>query len=196
MATTQLGFLGRTGPTFIDDSTVAGKKIVLQGRLYGGVMKIAATSPAYAQALGLSDAPGAYTLGPYTDNQVIGDAPAYTQPATGVAYDAFLIKDSSWVSPSGNAGLQSAGSSAPATGGGSPAPSGGGTPAPTGGGTPAPAGNDNSTVTYQAATIGEQISTFLSSYWYVVVILALLLLWNPVIAPALGMKPKRKRSYR
>lgn len=52
------------------------------------------------------------------------------------------------------------------------------------------------TVTYQAATIGEQITTFLSNYWWVVVILALLLLWNPIIAPALGMGKKRKRSYR
>lgn len=56
-------------------------------------------------------------------------------------------------------------------------------------------GGTDGTVTYQAATIGEQISTFLSNYWWVVVILALLLLWNPIIAPALGMK-KRKRSYR
>ncbi|GAB4043120.1 hypothetical protein [Spirosoma litoris] len=56
-------------------------------------------------------------------------------------------------------------------------------------------GNDDK-ITYQAATIGEQITTFLSNYWWVVVILALLLLWNPVIAPALGMGKKRKRSYR
>lgn len=47
-------------------------------------------------------------------------------------------------------------------------------------------------VVQAAPTATEQISSYLSTYWWAVLLIAVALLWKPVIAPALGIKSSRR----
>ncbi|ADB36750.1 hypothetical protein [Spirosoma linguale] len=179
MATPQIGYLGRTGPTFIDDSTVPGKKIVLQGQTINGITGLFAKKPEYAAALGLVQSE--YSLGPYSDNQRIGDIGPFKQPASGTAFDGFDTNVAAMVSASTIPGQGSTTTSTTSTSSSNSTDT---------------SSSTDLTITQKAATVGEQIQTFLSNYWWVLLILGLLLLWNPIIAPALGMGKKKKRSYR
>ena len=187
MAFTQIGYLGGAGggPVFEEtgNASAGGKKIIMVGQSSPSP-GMYAKQAAYAGQLNLPAAD--YSLGPYVDNQRVGDIPAFKVPTGGVSFSGFDSNVAAMVSgtsiPGGSTTTGSTTTGSTTTSTGSTTTSGGTT-------------TDTGTVTYKAATVGEQISTFLSNYWWVVVILALLLLWNPVIAPALGMK-KRRRYYR
>jgi hypothetical protein len=202
MAIVQLGFLGKQGPVFVDDAAVPGKFIIIIGEL--GTNKLVVKQPAYAGQLQTSTSGPRYkfpkaesecTLGPYSDNQQIGNIPAYKQPASGTQFDYYENVQEDWVA---------VGAPTPTAGGGSGAGSGGSGSGGSGSGGSGSGGSGSGSsggvitttdTTYKAPTIGEQISTFLSNYWWLVLLIAVALLWKPLIAPALGLSKKR-RSYR
>ena len=199
-APTLVGYLGSFGPIFTQDHT-DGKKIVLVGNLSNGQLQ--AYSPAFVENLRKSTAgpqyvfpyaPDQCTLGPYSDTQIVGATPAYKEPPIGPKFDYYLNVASDWTDKPAPA--YSGGTVTTSTGGGSGSggstSSGGGTVTTTTGGTTTTATD----TTYQAPTITEQITTFLSNYWWLVLIIAIALLWKPVIGPALGLSKKRRRSYR
>lgn len=188
MAQTQIGYLGNTGPVFEDDATgVAGKKYLLQGQTASnGIVGLYIKQPAYATNLGLNAAN--YTLGAYADNQRIADLPAFKQPVNGTSFNGFNTDVAAMVTATTIPGATSGGTtSGGSTSGGST--SGGST---SGGST---SGGNNDVSVFSAPTIMEQISTFASNYWWLILIVGGFLLWKPLIAPALGIKT-RKRSYR
>ncbi|SFD67483.1 hypothetical protein [Spirosoma endophyticum] len=187
MAYTQVGYLGNTGPIFTDDSPGGGKKIMLVGRNYGGVMKLVAVQPAYVANLNGGFAPADFVLGNYVDLQVVGDAPTYRQPSTGAAFVGYVAVGSDWVTATSTAGNEPGTGSGGTTTGGSTSTGGGSTS--TGGGSVSTGGD----TTFSAPTIMEQVSTFLSNYWWLVLIIVGFLLWKPFIAPALGFSKKRRR---
>ena len=185
MALTQIGYLGNTGPIFTDDSPGGGKKIMLVGRVYGGVMKLVAVQPAYVANLNAGYNPSDFVLGSYTDLQVVGDAPAYTQPSTGAAYVGYTVKGTDWVTATSTTGNETATGSGNTTGGST---STGGGSTSTGGGVTTTGGD----TTFSAPTIMEQVTTFFSNYWWLVGIILLFLFWKQ-ISGALGFGKKRRR---
>ena len=199
MAIVQVGYFSGVGPLFVDDSTVAGKYIILQGENYNGNFVLRVKSSGYAT--NLNTFPYAASLcvfGPYTDNQTVMAVPAHKAPAntTTGGYQNIV---SGWVdvpASSGGTGLvnqtdKPATTSTGTTTSTTTSTSTGTSDVSTGG-----SGTVDNTAGLKAATIGEQITAFFKDYWYVVVLLAVLLLWGPVISPALGLSKKRKRSYR
>jgi len=193
MSITQAGYLGRTGPVFIDDSTQSGKKILLVGNVANGVVSYQVKQPAFASNLGSSFPYPAsdFSLGPYSDNQTIVMSPAYKVPATGDAFDSYKGVESDWVAGTATANTTPSGGStggSPTTGGNTGGSTGGNTGGSTGGGVST--GGDGGV--YKAPTVMEQISTFLSNYWWLVLLIVAALLWKPVIAPALGMGKKKR----
>lgn len=193
MAIAQIGFLGRTGPIFRDDAPGGGKYILLLGRIATG--KIVAKQPAWAGNLNVNGTPlnpADYVTGGYADEQVLGNLPAYTQPAI-TEYDGYTPISNTWTAGTGTGG--NTGTYQGATPTTTTTTTTGGGMATTGGGGMAATGGVDSTV-YKTPTLGEQVQTFLSSYWWVLVIAAIVLLWQPVIAPALGLGKKSGKKYR
>ncbi|QHV97564.1 hypothetical protein [Spirosoma endbachense] len=212
MALQQVGYLGKAGPVFVDQ-TSDGKYVVIVGQVFAdGTMMLKAKPAAYADNLRNSTAGPNYifpyssaqcSLGPYSENQTISVAPAYLQPATGPAFDYYLNKASDWVTATSTAGNSVSNETGGATTSTNTSSSGGTTTSTgstsSGGGTVTTTSNGGTVTTtdttYKAPTIGEQISTFLSNYWWLVLLVLVALLWKPLIAPALGLSKKR-RSYR
>ena len=182
MAFTQIGYLGRTGPVFTDTAS-DGKKLLLVGSVINGVMTAQYKQPAYAGNLGL--VASEYTLGTHTDNESAGAVPAYKEPAS-TAFDGFDTNVSAMtksIAAGANGSITTSTTTTTTTGG-------------TGTGTSG-TGNTDVVPGNSAPSFMEQVQTFLTNYWWVVALVAVVLLWNPVIAPALGMGKKGKRkSYR
>jgi hypothetical protein len=215
MALNQIGFQGRIGPVFVDDTTVPGKKLVLLGMMMSdNTMKLIAKVGAYWDTMRSwkpSTDPDYFTvpaadisMGTYQDNQLYGVCPAYKVPNTGTAYDGFKALSNAanaWVNAVNYADLQlisngqlvktyTANDLIPGSGGST-------TNVTT-------TTNNTGTITTtsattpisQAPTVGEQLQTFFTNYWWAVLLLLGFLLWKPVIAPALGMGSKTKRKFR
>ena len=187
MAVTQIGYLGGVGPVFVDDSPGGGKKILLQGQGSPSAGLYAKQS-GYATNIGLNASD--YVLGAYADNQRVSDIPAFVQPTGGPNFSGFDSNVSAMVSATTIPGGGS--TTTPTTGGGTTTTTGGGTTTTTGGGTVV----TTTDTVYKAPTITEQVSTFASNYWWLILLILGFVLWKPFIAPALGMGGKRKRSYR
>jgi hypothetical protein len=187
MSITQIGYTGSVGPAFVDNSTVTGKKIFLQGMTQpNGTVGIFAKEPEYAANLGLTASE--FTLGPYTGNQRVGDIPAFVAPSntnfSGFNTDLAGMAASTSVPGGGSTSGGSTTGGTSTTGGSSS--TGGGS---TSGGTVTTTDN-----TFKAPTVMEQFTTFFSNYWWLLLIVVGFLLWKPLIAPALGMGgSKRKR---
>lgn len=195
MSLIQKGYLGRTGPVFVDDSSAGGGKyIILVGKVVDGVMKLQAVQPAFASNLnGFPYTPSQCSLGAYSDLQIVGNAPSYTQPASGPAFDNYFNVDSTWVAATSSTGNTSTTSNTTTTDTSNSAQTGV-TYVTNSTGTTATTGT-TTTTTFSAPTILEQITTFLSNYWWLVLIVVAALLWKPFLGPALGFG-KKKRSYR
>jgi hypothetical protein len=206
MALIQKGYLGTQGPVFIDDATAGtGKVIIMQGRMTNGVMKLFAVQPAYANILsGFPYSEADCTLGPYTDNQFVINSPPYKQPtnaATNNTYgnvaDDWVTGDGAGTTNSNTATTTTTNSNTGNTSSGSTTTSG-----TTNTTTNTSTGNTNTGTTtttsttpvvVSAPTMNEQISAFFGTYWWAVLLIVVALLWKPVIAPALGIRPKRRR---
>ncbi|GAB3999528.1 hypothetical protein GCM10028807_50010 [Spirosoma daeguense] len=67
----------------------------------------------------------------------------------------------------------------------------GGTTTTTGGGTTTTGGG--TTTLFSAGDTGTTIESFLSKYWWAVLLIVVALLWKPIIAPALGIRTSRRR---
>lgn len=178
MAIVQIGYLGGVGPVFVDDANASagGKKILLQGQtMPNGIAGLYAKQSAYAGNLGLTASD--YVLGPYADNQRVSEIPAFKQPVAGSNFVGYDSSISTMVSATTIPG------STTTTG----------TTTTTTTGTTGTTTTGTTDTTFKAPTIMEQISTFLSNYWWLLLIALGLLLWKPVIAPALGMGKRKRR---
>jgi hypothetical protein len=195
MALIQKGYLGGQGPVFIDDTVAgSGKVAILQGRMTDGVMKLFAVQAAYATQLsGFPYTADQCSLGPYTDNQFVVNAPAYTQPPNAATNTTYSNVGTDWVSGNGagttNTTTTSTGTTASTGTTTSTGTTNTGTTS-TGTSTGTGSGNTISTVTTQAT---DSVSDFLTKYWWAIALVAIVLLWKPVIAPALGLDKRRRR---
>jgi hypothetical protein len=200
MALIQKGYLGTQGPVFIDDATAGtGKVIIMQGRMTNGVMKLFAVQPAYANILsGFPYSESDCTLGPYTDNQFVINSPTYKQPTNASTNNTYGNVADDWVTGDG-AGTTNTATSTTTTGSTNTGTTTAGT---TNTNTTTTTGNTNTGTTtttsttpvvVSAPTMNEQISAFFGTYWWAVLLIVVALLWKPVIAPALGIRPKRRR---
>jgi hypothetical protein len=202
MALIQKGYLGTQGPVFIDDATAGtGKVIIMQGRMTNGVMKLFAVQPAYANILsGFPYSEADCTLGPYTDNQFVINSPTYKQPPNASTNNTYGNVADDWVTGDG-AGTTNTATSTTTTGSTNTGTTTTGT-TNTNTTTTTSTGNTSSGTTtttsttpvvVSAPTTSEQISAFFGTYWWAVLLIVVALLWKPVIAPALGIRPKRRR---
>lgn len=183
MAIVQIGYLGGVGPLFVDDANASagGKKILLQGQTSSnGASGLYAKQPAYAANINLT--PSEYSLGPYADNQRVSDIPAFKQPVNGGNFSGYDTNVSAMVN-----GTTVPGSTTTTTTGGTTTTTTGGTTTTTG-------GTVTTTDTSHAApTLLEQITTFVTNYWWLIALILFALLWKPFIAPFFGMGKKRRR---
>ncbi|MVM34868.1 hypothetical protein GO755_32870 [Spirosoma sp. HMF4905] len=178
MAITQIGYAGNIGPVFRDDSPGGGMYIILQGQTWSnGVSGLYAKQPGYATNLGLSAS--IYTLGSYADNQRVSDIPAFKQPVSGPSFSGYDSNVAAMVTATTIPGSATITSTTTSTG-----------TTTTSTGTTSAGTTDT---TFSAPTLMEQVTTFLTNYWWLVALILLALLWKPFIAPFLGMGKKRRR---
>ncbi len=64
------------------------------------------------------------------------------------------------------------------------------------GGSGGSAGGSGNQTVFTAPDTTTTVEAFLSKYWWAVLLVVVALLWKPIIAPALGIAPKRRRYSR
>lgn len=198
MAIKQVGYLGRTGPVFIDDTIIAGKYLLLLGRSINGTVQMVAKLPRWADNLaGFYSATGLViqdlSLGNFGDETIVGPSPAFKQPAD-IAFDGFDTNVDAMYNvgtlppnvvinpPVSNNNTGQTATTGSNTGG----------TATTG----QTAINTGTTTVINSApnAVMESITAFLKSYWWAVVLVLLVVLWVPIVRPALLGKPKPIRK--